>query len=73
MSNGFVPMRSFKRYCPNCGAKLVVRQNREMGQDFLACPNFRITGCSHTEPIPEDVNMRRIGASMLPGLEDEDD
>ena len=68
----FVPMRSFKRLCPECGAGLVVRRNRDTGQDFLACPNyFTLMRCAHTEELPEDVNMRRAGAAMLPGLEEE--
>jgi ssDNA-binding Zn-finger/Zn-ribbon topoisomerase 1 len=71
VTTGFVPTRSPVRYCPECGARLAVRRNRNTNQDFLACPNYFVTGCKHTEPMPEDINMARMGAARLPGMEEE--
>lgn len=53
--------------CPDCGRKLVIRTNRETGQDFLGCPRY--PDCQHTQPLPEWVRLKRAGAAMLPGLE----
>ena len=56
--------------CPDCGpsAKLVVRENRANGTDFLGCPNYPT--CRYTQPIPEEWKMRLAGqAGLFDGLE----
>ncbi len=55
------------RACPDCGRELVVRTNRRTGGDFLGCSGW--PRCSYTEPIPQGLVMRRLGAPTLPGFE----
>ena len=59
-----VPIRGVNRLCPEDGSRLVVRTNRDTGQRFLACPKY--PECKYTEPLPEDINMRELGAQELP-------
>lgn len=60
------------RTCPRCkdegrgNVKLIVRTNRDNGNQFLGCPNW--PECSYTKPIPEDVKMEAAGAARLPGF-----
>lgn len=56
------------RYCPTCVPirKLIVKENRHTGHQFLGCPNW--PECEHTEPIPDDMIMIATGASRLPGF-----
>ena len=54
--------------CQNCtGIKgqtyLVVRTNRQNGQQFLGCPNW--PECDYTRPIPDCIKMRLSGAPEL--------
>nr|MBN1228835.1 topoisomerase DNA-binding C4 zinc finger domain-containing protein [Anaerolineae bacterium] len=54
--------------CPLCGpaSRLVIRENRETGNQFLGCPHW--PDCNYTEPIPEEIRMIAAGASKLPGF-----
>ena len=54
--------------CPECGpaAKMVIRQNRETGDEFLGCSNY--PDCRYTEPLPETIRMKYMG---IKGLFDE--
>ena len=53
--------------CPKCAPdRLVVRVNRETGHEFLGCSNW--PGCTYTEPLPLDMQLRRQGATPLPGF-----
>lgn len=57
--------------CPECLAsghgrqQLVVRTNRQSGQDFLGCKRW--PDCQHTQKLPDWVLMERAGAERLPG------
>ncbi len=53
--------------CPKCNSVLVVLKNNKIEELFLACPNF--PECKHTEPIPIDIQLRKLGAPTLPGFE----
>lgn len=55
-----------EKRCPECGAGLVVRTNRENDSQFIGCMAW--PNCTHTEAIPESLRMRLMGA---PGLFDE--
>ena len=65
-------MKQVEVYCPWCknegrgAVKLVIRTNRQSGNQFLGCPNWR--RCEYTQPIPESIRMEAIGASRLPGM-----
>ncbi len=52
-----------EKTCPKCGAKLIVRTNRENESQFLGCPRF--PECDHTERIPESIRMRLSGHPTL--------
>lgn len=39
--------------CPECGGELLLRQNRESGQEFYGCRNFWTEGCKGTRPVQE--------------------
>lgn len=54
--------------CPDCGGGLIIRENRENGSQFIGCMSWPT--CTHTEPIPETLRMRLMGA---PTLFDEDE
>ncbi len=58
--------RKVVKPCLECGQLLVVRRNRESGDDFLGCSQY--PRCDHTQPLPEDVRMRLQGAATLPGF-----
>jgi DNA topoisomerase-1 len=60
--------RTVSKLCPECGKRLVIRTNRETGREFLGCSQW--PQCTHTEPLPQDIVMRRAGAPVLPGMED---
>jgi len=49
--------------CPECGAKLIVKENRHTGKQFLGCPRW--PDCDHTQPIPESIIMRESGQQEL--------
>lgn len=52
--------------CPDCGAIMVVRKNRQNGSFFLGCNDFPT--CKRTMPIPEDMKMELMGFATLPGF-----
>jgi ssDNA-binding Zn-finger/Zn-ribbon topoisomerase 1 len=45
--------------CPRCGQLLVERTNRATGEPFLGCRRW--PECTHSEPLPESVKLRRQG------------
>ena len=59
--------------CPACldqgmpDVMLVERQNKTSGGFFLGCSRW--PSCQHTQPIPEHIRMRQLGADPLPGFE----
>ena len=53
--------------CPECGAPMVIRRNRNTDGEFLGCSRF--PDCTETRALPEDVKLRREGAQVLPGFE----
>jgi len=53
--------------CPACGARQVVRTNRQTQQPFVGCETYPV--CSETGPVPEWLRLKRAGAIELPGLE----
>jgi len=54
------------RTCPNCGKRLVLRQNRSTKSWFLGCEMW--PECEYTEPLPEVVKLELAGAQRLPGF-----
>lgn len=54
--------------CPDCGQPLVVRENRETGNQFLGCSTW--PECDYARKIPEEWKMRATGQS---GLFDEEE
>ena len=61
-----------KKYCPVCSEQpsigitdLILAVNKETGKAYLSCSRG---ACGYTEPLPEDVNMRLLGAATLPGF-----
>jgi len=55
--------------CPQCASELVVRVNRNTEHEFLGCSQW--PECTHTEPMPEYIRLKRMGAAELPGFEEE--
>ena len=55
--------------CPECipSRKLIVKENRHTGHQFLGCPNW--PRCGYTAGIPESMKMIAQGAQVLPGFE----
>jgi len=49
--------------CPKCGARLLVKENRYSGRQFLGCPRW--PDCDHTQEIPESMIMRATGQREL--------
>ncbi len=49
--------------CPKCGEPLVIRTNRQTGQEFLGCSQY--PRCTHTEELPEYFQLKRAGAPTL--------
>jgi ssDNA-binding Zn-finger/Zn-ribbon topoisomerase 1 len=45
--------------CPDCGAMMVVRRNRENGSYFLGC--HRYPNCKVTLEIDEPLKMKLLG------------
>jgi putative DNA topoisomerase len=56
-----------KQACPECGAVMVIRQNKTNKSFFLGC--HRYPDCKHTEEIPESMKMELLGFKRLPGME----
>ncbi len=54
------------KICPECGKDLVIRTNKATRERFLGCSQW--PQCTHTEPLPEDVRLRLVGAKGLPGF-----
>lgn len=52
-------------YCPECKplVKLIVKENRHSGHQFLGCPNW--PQCNYTREIPEEIKMRQAGQKGL--------
>jgi ssDNA-binding Zn-finger/Zn-ribbon topoisomerase 1 len=56
-----------KQSCPECGAVMVIRQNKHDHSYFLGCNRY--PGCKHTMEIPESMKMELLGFKRLPGME----
>lgn len=56
----------FEKYCPD-GHPMVIRVNRETGQEFLGCSQWN--ACTYTEKLPEYIRLRIAGHKPLPGFE----
>jgi ssDNA-binding Zn-finger/Zn-ribbon topoisomerase 1 len=54
--------------CPDCGAKLMIRTNRQNDSHFIGCTTW--PECTHTEPIPQSLHLRLEGAPELPLFDD---
>jgi len=54
-----------KKYCPDCGAPMVVRQNKQDGSYFLGCNGY--PGCKKTMSLSETTMMELSGAPTLFG------
>jgi ssDNA-binding Zn-finger/Zn-ribbon topoisomerase 1 len=52
-----------KKHCPDCGAWMVIRTNRENGSQFLGCTRY--PECKRTEEIPESIRMELEGQEKL--------
>jgi len=65
----FVNNSEVNQLCPNCvpPRKLIVKENRHTGHQFLGCPNW--PDCEYTTEIPESMKMVASGAQVLPGFE----
>lgn len=60
----------FSMRCPVCtDGELVERTNQSNGSTFLGCTGWP-DRCTHTEPLPAYVILKRQGAAVLPGFED---
>ena len=62
----FRPSRVIKP-CPVCGHLLHIRMNHETGHEFLGCSTW--PDCDHTEEVPQDILMDRLGEDRAPRLE----
>ena len=49
--------------CEDCGAKLIIKTNRQNGNQFLGCPNW--PECEFTRDIPESYKLRAMGQEEL--------
>lgn len=56
------------KYCPHCHERLHERTNSATGARELRCLEH---DCTHREPLPESVRLRREGQSELPLFEEE--
>lgn len=56
-----------KQACPECGAVMVIRQNKIDHSFFLGCHNY--PDCKHTMEIPENMRLELLGFKRLPGME----
>lgn len=54
------------RFYPEGGWPMTLRHNWETGEPFLGCRQY--PRCQATEPLPEDVRLRIVGAPELPGF-----
>ena len=61
-----VQPRTSAKNCPECGQPLTPRTNRTTKTEFLGCSNWPT--CKYTEPMPQDVIMRRMNHPELPGF-----
>ena len=59
--------RQIARRCPKCGGEMVLRTNKANGEPFFGCSEW--PHCGFTEPVPEYVRLRQMGAAPLPGFE----
>lgn len=58
-----IDKQAITKVCPDCGNDLTVRENRHTGSQFIGCQAW--PSCTHTEPIPETLRMRLLGAPSL--------
>ena len=59
-----VQPRTSAKNCPECGQPLTPRTNRITKTEFLGCSNW--PACKYTEPMPQDIIMRRMNHPELP-------
>lgn len=60
---------SVMKCCPVCGNPLRERVHSTNGARFLGCSQFPT--CTHREPLPESVRLRRDGQAELPLCEED--
>ena len=61
-----IQQRASAKNCPECGQPLTHRTNSTTKTDFLGCSSWPT--CEYTEPMPQDVLMRRMNHPELPGF-----
>ena len=57
--------RQSEKNCPECGQPLTPRTDAS-GTEILGCSNW--PDCNYTEPIPQDVLLRRQNHPTIPGF-----
>lgn len=55
--------KKINRSCPECGAVMVMRRNRENGSYFLGCNRY--PDCKVTLEIDEPLKMKLLGYKEL--------
>jgi ssDNA-binding Zn-finger/Zn-ribbon topoisomerase 1 len=45
--------------CKVCGRPMQIKRNRATSEEFLGCSMW--PECTHTEPLPEAIKLRRQG------------
>ena len=58
--------RRSAKNCPDCGQPLEPRASERTGEEQLGCSNW--PQCDYTEPLPEDMLLRRQNHPELPGM-----
>ena len=58
--------RESAKNCPECGQPLTPRSSQDNETDLLGCSNW--PKCEYTEPMPQDVLLRRQNHPELPGF-----
>ncbi len=49
--------------CPDCGAMMLYKKNKEAGTYFLGCGRY--PACKHTMEIPEKTKRQLLGQAGL--------
>lgn len=57
---------SHNKTCPQCGQTVIVRHKPGSEEEIYTCTDLE--KCGFSEPLPIDVQMRRMDAPQLPGF-----